>query len=81
MFYTVDMAIDRAQSGKPHRGKALTAIQPHCDDVPIFAMDRYPTGRQVHVVRASVVPARTTRNHRRLTSDAGLARVGFHCWR
>ena len=23
--------------GKPHKGKMLAAIQPHCDDIPIFA--------------------------------------------
>jgi len=35
--YSVDVAIERKQAGKPHRGKVLAAIQPHCDDVPIFA--------------------------------------------
>jgi LmbE family N-acetylglucosaminyl deacetylase len=35
--YTVDVAIERRQSGKPHQGKVLAAIQPHCDDIPIFA--------------------------------------------
>ncbi|MDQ2901047.1 MAG: PIG-L family deacetylase [Acidobacteriota bacterium] len=35
--YAVDVAIDRKQPGKPHRGKVLAAIQPHCDDIPIFA--------------------------------------------
>src|ERR1700736_2183029 len=35
--YSMDVAIERKQSGKPHRGKVLAAIQPHCDDVPIFA--------------------------------------------
>tara|TARA_B100000965_G_scaffold400355_1_gene422107 strand:- start:19 stop:1026 length:1008 start_codon:yes stop_codon:yes gene_type:complete len=29
--------IERPQSGKPHKGKVLAAIQPHCDDIPIFA--------------------------------------------
>ena len=35
--YTVDVAIERKRAGKPHQGKVLAAIQPHCDDVPIFA--------------------------------------------
>ena len=35
--YTVDVTVERRQPGKPHRGKVLAAIQPHCDDIPIFA--------------------------------------------
>jgi LmbE family N-acetylglucosaminyl deacetylase len=35
--YSVDVTIERKQPGKPHRGKVLAAIQPHCDDIPIFA--------------------------------------------
>jgi len=35
--YQVKPVIERRQSGKPHRGKVLAAIQPHCDDIPIFA--------------------------------------------
>ncbi len=29
--------IERAQPGRPHAGKVLAAIQPHADDIPIFA--------------------------------------------
>src|SRR5215470_5219183 len=29
--------VERAVSGKPHAGKVLAAIQPHTDDIPIFA--------------------------------------------
>ena len=29
--------LERAATGKPHAGKVLAAIQPHTDDVPIFA--------------------------------------------
>jgi LmbE family N-acetylglucosaminyl deacetylase len=29
--------IERPASGKPHAGKVLAAIQPHTDDIPIFA--------------------------------------------
>jgi LmbE family N-acetylglucosaminyl deacetylase len=35
--YTADPVIDRKAAGKPHQGKVLAAIQPHCDDIPIFA--------------------------------------------
>lgn len=36
-FATPDVHIERAVSGKPHAGKVLAAIQPHADDIPIFA--------------------------------------------
>lgn len=35
--YAVDAVIERKKTGKPHAGKVLAAIQPHCDDIPIFA--------------------------------------------
>ncbi|MGH9531843.1 MAG: PIG-L deacetylase family protein [Terriglobales bacterium] len=38
--YQTTITIERAQAGKPgkpHKGKVLAAIQPHCDDIPIFA--------------------------------------------
>src|SRR5258708_16006006 len=35
--YQSAVTIERKQAGKPHRGKVLAAIQPHCDDVPIYA--------------------------------------------
>lgn len=35
--YSVPTVIERQRAGKPHRGKVLAAIQPHCDDIPIFA--------------------------------------------
>jgi LmbE family N-acetylglucosaminyl deacetylase len=31
------VVIERPASGKPHAGKVLAAIQPHTDDIPIFA--------------------------------------------
>jgi LmbE family N-acetylglucosaminyl deacetylase len=31
------VVIERAASGRPHLGKTLAAIQPHSDDIPIFA--------------------------------------------
>ena len=35
--YETEIAIERKLTGKPHKGKMLAAIQPHCDDIPIFA--------------------------------------------
>lgn len=32
-----DVVIERPQPGKPHTGKVLAAIQPHADDIPLFA--------------------------------------------
>ncbi len=32
-----NLVIERTVSGKPHSGKVLAAIQPHSDDIPIFA--------------------------------------------
>src|SRR5260370_26084541 len=32
-----EVTIERDAPGKPHAGKVLTAIQPHADDLPIFA--------------------------------------------
>ncbi|MEN8228926.1 MAG: PIG-L family deacetylase [Bacteroidota bacterium] len=32
-----DVVIERVSEGKPHKGKVLAVIQPHCDDIPIFA--------------------------------------------
>jgi LmbE family N-acetylglucosaminyl deacetylase len=32
-----DVVIERAAPGKPHAGKVLAAIQPHVDDIPLFA--------------------------------------------
>ncbi len=35
--YSMEITIERTQPGKPHKGKVLAAIQPHTDDIPIFA--------------------------------------------
>jgi len=35
--FTNDVAIERAQPGKPHQGKVLAAIQAHSDDIPLYA--------------------------------------------
>lgn len=34
---TEEVVIEKNQTGQPHKGKVLAAIQPHCDDIPIFA--------------------------------------------
>jgi hypothetical protein len=34
---TEDVFIELPASGKPHAGKVLAAVQPHTDDIPIFA--------------------------------------------
>ncbi len=34
---TPGVDIERAATGKPHAGKVLAAIQPHADDLPLFA--------------------------------------------
>lgn len=34
---TEEVVVEKFQSGQPHQGKVLAAIQPHCDDIPIFA--------------------------------------------
>lgn len=31
------VVVERSVDGQPHRGKVLAAIQPHCDDIPLFA--------------------------------------------
>jgi LmbE family N-acetylglucosaminyl deacetylase len=36
-FAGTEVEIERAATGKPHAGKVLAAIQPHADDLPIFA--------------------------------------------
>lgn len=32
-----NVLIEKYQPGRPHQGKVLAAIQPHCDDLPLFA--------------------------------------------
>lgn len=36
-FQQGEVVIERYAEGKPHAGKVLAAIQPHCDDIAIFA--------------------------------------------
>lgn len=35
--YQVQVTVERRRTGKPRQGQVVAAIQPHCDDVPIFA--------------------------------------------
>lgn len=37
MVFTGDLTVERDQTGRPHEGKVLAAIQPHADDIPLFA--------------------------------------------
>ncbi len=37
LSYQSKVTIEGKRSGKPHQGKVLAAIQPHCDDIPIYA--------------------------------------------
>ena len=55
-----DVTIERRQAGKPHAGKTLAAIQPHCDDVPIFAAGWMP-GRKVMRPATCIATCRSTR--------------------
>jgi LmbE family N-acetylglucosaminyl deacetylase len=32
-----EVIIEKVRDDKPHKGKVLAVIQPHCDDIPIFA--------------------------------------------
>lgn len=34
---TEDLVVERDADGQPHKGKVLAAVQPHADDIPIFA--------------------------------------------
>lgn len=36
-FANDELVIEKEKEGKPHEGKVLAAIQPHSDDIPIFA--------------------------------------------
>lgn len=35
--YQTAVTLERRQTGKPRSGQVVVAIQPHCDDIPIFA--------------------------------------------
>jgi len=53
---TAGILVERAVAGRPHAGKVLLAIQPHADDIPLFAagtvaklLDEGYTGHLVRV--------------------------------
>jgi len=53
---SADVFIERTHTGRPHAGKVLLAIQPHADDIPLFAagtvaklLDEGYTGHLVRV--------------------------------
>ncbi|WP_321472240.1 PIG-L family deacetylase [uncultured Paludibaculum sp.] len=63
------VVIDRPQAGKPHAGKVLAAIQPHCDDIPLFAagavirlIDEGYTGHLIRVSNDDMAGPGTTGN-------------------
>ncbi len=37
VYHAEEVTPEKPQSGQPHKGKVLAAIQPHSDDIPIFA--------------------------------------------
>jgi LmbE family N-acetylglucosaminyl deacetylase len=37
MFREGELVVERPTAGRPHAGKVLAAIQPHSDDIPLFA--------------------------------------------
>ncbi len=66
---TEAVVIERPASGKPHTGKVLVAIQPHTDDVPIFAggtvaklVGEGYTGYLIRTTNDEMVGAGTTGN-------------------
>lgn len=36
-FFDRDVVVEESKEGTPHEGKVLAAIQPHSDDIPLFA--------------------------------------------
>jgi LmbE family N-acetylglucosaminyl deacetylase len=85
-----ETVIERAASGKPHAGKVLAAIQPHCDDIPLFAggtvaklLDEGYTGHLIRTTNddsagagsvGTVVPA-NERDNAAVARVLGLQRV------
>ncbi|GAG31822.1 unnamed protein product, partial [marine sediment metagenome] len=37
VIFDKNLVIERAVPGQPHKGKVLAAIQPHADDIPLYA--------------------------------------------
>jgi LmbE family N-acetylglucosaminyl deacetylase len=74
-----ELVVERSVPGKPHTGKVLAAIQPHSDDIPIFAagtvaklLDEGYTGHLIRVTNddsagagtvGAVVPANEKDNN------------------
>lgn len=68
-FYRSDdeVVVEKAAPGKPHAGKVLAAIEPHVDDVPIFAggtvaklIDEGYTGYLIRTTNDEMAGAGTT---------------------
>ena len=52
-----EVFVERPQAGQPHKGKILAVIQPHCDDVSLFAAGTVAKlireGYEGHLIRAT----------------------------
>ena len=51
-FSNDELVIEREQPGRPHEGKVLAAIQPHSDDIPIFAGGLVASSRKMTAFKA-----------------------------
>ena len=81
--YQVEAVIERRRAGKPHKGKMLAAIQPHCDDIPIFAggtvlklMDEGYEGILINVTNDSMAGTGTTYGDIILKNENDTLEVG-----
>lgn len=86
--YQVKAIVERRQSGRPHQGKVLAAIQPHCDDIPIYAggtvlklIDEGYTGYLITVSDDSMAGEGATYGEIVLKNEKDTIEVGkrLHC--
>jgi LmbE family N-acetylglucosaminyl deacetylase len=85
-----ELVIERAVAGKPHAGKVLAAIQPHADDIPLFAagtvaklLEEGYTGHLIRVTNddsagagsVGTVVANNERDNDRVAAALGLKSV------
>ena len=82
-----EVVIEKAASGKPHAGKVLAAIEPHVDDVPIFAggtvaklIDEGYTGYLIRTTNDEMAGAGTTGEtvlHNEIDNEAVAKALGL----
>ncbi|HXH47833.1 MAG TPA: PIG-L family deacetylase [Terriglobia bacterium] len=82
-----EVVVERAATGKPHAGKVLAAIQPHVDDVPIFAggtvaklINEGYTGYLIRTTNDEMAGAGTTGEtvlHNEIDNDAVAKALGL----